>query len=970
VASGLEGPAARAIGQVAWKLYGKAKTSRANKRIRADARTLVPIRVAEGLLAELSEAETAGLDDYLASPDFEEIAHQFVLGHIIKDVPWEELAANIRDELRHGLRTSAQLRTELLLTATDVVFGALDTAFIENFNPVGFPVNPGTIAVTAHLTAAAAANSRLLSEVGNLADFHEFARQLRAQVVAVHGHMRLPHLGVSRSVPYDQLYVEPVLRPELERYEVPDPTALAVSGRRSVILGDPGAGKSTLAAKLAHDIASDLVPGAEGRVPFLLVLRNFAGSFRKGGNGLAHYLEQPCRDPYNLEPPHRAVDYLLHNGRAVVLLDGLDELVEPELRRNFVQLVDGFVSRYPLVPVLVTARRIGYSDAPLDRRLFDVGIIAELDEGQVSRYAEQWFALDESTPEGERARMANSFLAESEGITDLRANPLLLALLCTMYSSEHYIPQNLAQIYERCAVMLFDRWDSMRGITLPGQFRGRLRGAVQYLAWELFNAEESGKALPRHRMVRVLADHLVAKRFDEDEAIATAEQFIEFCTGRAWILTDVGATDSEPRYGFTHRTFMEYFAAEHLVRTHPMAHQLWEALRPRILSGEWEVVAQIALQLLDRNVDGGVDEFLRLVLAETAGDLHERARLQGFAALSLGYLQPGQDVIAEVVTVALQSALEGEVRGRFCYWRSSDFLETTRIRDSALYGVMYGSSRGNLPVVRRSLTTFLSGQVELGCETALLLTLSLGRRGMVEDDERMSVWEEVQRDLLDRHSSALSAWSEHAPWADINAGTEPDQLAARFGPWSLYLNDAMVIGSLPSVAERLLDSDSSHELAGLSEALIAASRPWISDKRWWSDALLSTDSSWLYEHLIVNARWGQAPLAPMVLLCLPYLEARAFRRLTIQLPESVPLLHQLTVARTQADTRSDRLRSLRNPGINKEVWDFLISWVRREFDVLVPPPADFSARGWGSLDHGRGRRGRASLRRGGGGRRL
>jgi hypothetical protein len=951
VASGLEGPAARAIGQVAWKLYGKAKTRRASKRIRADARTLVPIRVAEGFLAELSEAETTGLDDYLASPDFEEIAHQFVLGRIIKDVPWDELAANIRDELRHGLRTSAQLRTELLLTATDMVFGALATAFTENFNRAGFPTNPGTIAVTAHLAAAAAANSRLLSELGNLADFHEFARQLRAQVLAVHGHMRLPHLGVSRSVPYDQLYVEPVLRPVLERYEVPDLTALAVSGRRSVILGDPGAGKSTLAAKLAHDIASDLDPGAEGRVPFLLVLRNFAGSFREGGKSLAHYLEQVCGDPYNLEPPPKAVDYLLRNGRAVVLLDGLDELVEPELRRKFVQLVDGFVSRYPLVPVLVTARRIGYADAPLDRRLFDVGIIAELDKNQVRRYAEQWFALDESTPEGERARMADSFLVESEGITDLRANPLLLALLCAMYSSERYIPQNLAQVYERCAVMLFDRWDSMRGITLPGQFQGRLRGAVQYLAWQLFTAEESGKAMPRHRIVRVLADHLVAKRFDEDEAIATAEQFVEFCTGRAWILTDVGATDSEPRYGFTHRTFMEYFAAEHLVRTHPMPHQLWEALRPRVLAGEWEVVAQIALQLLDRNVDGGVDELLRLVLEETTDDLRERVRLQGFAARCLGYLHPGQDVIAEVVTAALHSALEGDVRDRFCYWRRPEIFETMAHRDGAMYTVMYESSPGNLPVVWRTVTTVLDEQVELGRETALLLALNIHRRGSRADERTMKVWKDVHRDLCDRHASAMAAWSKRAPWAHINAGLRPDQLLARFGPWSLYLNDAVLVTSRSNVTERLLKSNSTHRLTGLSAALMGANTPWISDGRWWSE-IPSIGDYWIDEHIFVEAKLGKEPPALAVLLCLPYLEARALGYLSVELPESFSLLHELAMARIHGETSPDLLSSLGDPGISKEVREFLISWVRREFDVLLPPPdlglGDWEAQGAGA----------------------
>jgi hypothetical protein len=940
VASGLEAPAARAIGQVAWKLYGRAKTSHASKQIRVDTRTLVPIRVAKGLLAELSEVETAGLNDYLASPDFEEIALHFVLGRVLDDVPWEELVVNIRDELRHGLRCSAQIRAERLLTATDVVFGALATAFNEKHDQIAIPMDSGTLAVAAHLTAVAAANSRLLSEVADLAGFHEFARQLRAQVVAVHGHMRLPHLGVSRSVSYDQLYVEPVLRPKQERSEAPDLTALALSGRRSVILGDPGAGKSTLAAKLAHDIASDLVPGVEGRVPFLLVLRNFAGSFRVGGKGLAHYLEQLCGDPYNLEPPSKAVDYLLCNGRAVVLLDGLDELAETGLRSKFVQMVEGFVSRYPLVPLIVTTRPIGYSDAPLDHRMFVAGNIAELDDDQVRQYTERWFALDASTAEGERARMAQSFLAESKRIAELRSNPLLLALLCAMYSSEHYIPLNLAQVYERCAVMLFDRWDAMRGIDVALRFQGRLRGAVQHLAWHLFHVESPDKSLPRHRIARSLANYLVDKRFDEDDAIAIAQQFLEFCTGRAWILTDVGTTEVEPRYGFTHRTFMEYFAAEHLVRTHHLADQLWTVLRRRVLSGEWEVVAQIALQLLDRNVDGGVDEFLRLVLAEAPRNPHERVRLHEFAARSLAYLQPGQDVIAEVVTAAAHSALEVDIRDRFCYWSSSRVWKNIWNRDDALYTVMYGSSPGNLSVVRRTLTAVLDDQVEMGHETAMWLTLSLCRRSTNRDERITRVWEEAYRDLRDRHAPALSAWSEKAPWAGINAGTEPDQLIARFGPWSLYLEDGFLGGSLPSVAERLMNSSSSHELTGLSEALMAANRPWISDERWWSEISRLTGYDRTYVRIVVNATWGQAPLAPMLLICLPYLEAYTHDDLTVPLPKSVPLLRQLTISRAQGEMSSDLLRSLSAPEISKEVRDFLISWVCREFDVVGPPPAD------------------------------
>ncbi|MCP2256572.1 NACHT domain-containing protein [Streptoalloteichus tenebrarius] len=945
MASGLEAPVARVLVQVGQKLLGTVRGRRARSRLREDTRALVSTRVAEGFLAELDPEEIHRLGEYLLSPDFEEIALQFTLGRLLNDVPWEGLKVNIRYELRQGLHNVVKLRPELLVTAADVLFDSLTTAANETVDQtVRHHLDPTTAAAAGHLVAAAAANSRLLREIGDLSEIHTFAAQLRDLVAAVHGHMRLPHLGVSRSVPYEQLYVEPTLCPEQEHQDVPDLMALALPGRRSVILGDPGAGKSTLASKLAHDVACDRVAGAEGRVPFLLVLRNFTSSFREGGKGLAHYLERICGDPYNLEPPSHAVDYLLRNGRAVVVLDGLDELVEPELRRKVVQLVEGFVSRYPLVPVLVTARRIGYSDAPLDPRLFRVGVVSKMGDDQVRQYVERWFALDESTAESDRARMADSFLKESKGIADLRSNPLLLALLCAMYSSEYYIPHNLAQIYERCAIMLFDRWDSMRGISPPMQFHGRLRAAVQYLAWELFRAEESGKALPRHAIVRILARHLMAKKFDEDDALAAAEQFVEFCTGRAWILTDVGATDVEPCYGFTHRTFMEYFAAEHLVRTHPTPERLWEALRPRILAGEWDVVAQIALQLLDRNIDGGVDDLLRLALAEAGGDSEQPGRLLGFAARALGYVHPGHDVIHDVVEAALEAALEGDVSDRFHYWVGSSTFMRMEALNGALYSVMYRCSPGNLPVLKRLVTAILAGHVESGSGLALHFIVHMSTRYPDVDDRICRAWREVHGELTRRYVEEVEQWAERGPWKSIHAGSGLVRLVAEFGPGPLYLCDTFLVFSYSSQAERLLRTGfaagrHAPEPAPFCDALIEAGRPWISDERWWTDFTAdSLRGRSGIAYTIEEAPWSQAPLAPMMLLLLPYLESIAHGYFPLVLPDSVPLVHQLTAARAVGAVHSDLTRALENADMPEKVKDFLLSWVRGEFDVLGPPP--------------------------------
>jgi hypothetical protein len=218
--SGLEQTVGRVLASAGTKLFGKASQIRLRRQLRDDTRTLVPMRVAGTLLAELDAAQAHRLHEYLGSPDFEEVALQLVLGTALKDVPWEQVRTDVRDEIRHGLRTMARLPPELLTTTADVVFDAL-AAVAE---PMSFPptgLNPTAIASTAHLATAAAANSTLLRQLGDLAQVHGFAEDLRAQVIAMHGHMRLPHLGVSRSVPYEQLYVAPSLRPHQEQQTVP-----------------------------------------------------------------------------------------------------------------------------------------------------------------------------------------------------------------------------------------------------------------------------------------------------------------------------------------------------------------------------------------------------------------------------------------------------------------------------------------------------------------------------------------------------------------------------------------------------------------------------------------------------------------------------------------------------------------------------------------------------------------------------
>jgi hypothetical protein len=813
----------------------------------------------DALLSDLGRGASALLT-YLESPGFAAVVTQCRVGKLGGKAA--------KDQLYHGLRL-AGVAEDLLARTADIVHDVMTDA-CQEAAPQFAGASPRIDG--SDLYRAAVNNSLMLRRLRSATRIHAFAARMRDQVAALHSRIRLPHAGVSRSVRYEQLYVAPTLTGS-------SVTRLGAPGERVLVLGDPGAGKSTLAAKFAHDVAVD----GSGRVPFLMVLREFTTAFDEGGHDLLHHLEKLCQAPYNVQPPRDGVEYLLRTGRAVVVLDGLDELVQTESRRRVVSLVEGFAHLYPLVPILVTARKVGYEDAPLSDDLFVISRIAEFSDKQVTDYATRWFLLDEATSPVERERLAGAFLRDSERIPELRSNPLLLTLLCAMYSSDRYLPRNMAQVYERCALMLFEQWDAKRGIDLPLSFEGRLRGAVQHLAWNMFTAAESGKPQARTRIVRMLTDYLEAKLDDHDESVATAERFLSYCTGRAWILSDVGANRSEPLFGFTHRTFMEYFAAEHLVRTHRTAEQLWAVLRMN--ARQWDVVAQIALQLYDRNVEGGVDELLLEALDNDGLE---------FAARALHFVHPATRTVRAIATAAVDVAARTEITSRLDVSSTADFV------DEPLNSCMFSSSEVNRPVIERAVAERLGEFVrngELGA--ALLLHTMVNPKHSPHDR-----WQQVQQELTREHHERLVELWKDSPWATSTFGPEVlAEIVRRSGVLSLYVDYWCNRGVFDSIADELLPSDDTKipesDLAAI--AMTEVPTPW--------------GNRTMFMHLDWEDHYEDYEDALRMMLTLPMLEERY----------------------TDADSRK-LPRAWFGHNLPPEVRQFLVRWMRGEVSVLAPAP--------------------------------
>lgn len=900
---------------------GRVVAAELQRRLIETSRSIIAARAARDALNRLDDLQTRQLADYLESPDFEEIALQLILARLLNFQKLDEAKAAIREQLRYGLHHSLRAEPYLVTILADVLFDALMVTAQEippSQIEAGRKGDAFTVAVLAHLTAAGTANSHLLRTLPELTEARRLATDLRRQVTLLHSGMHLPHVGASRKVPYPDLYVHPPVyrlwsRPTAGADDPPViPEDLVKPGRRNVVLGSPGAGKSTLLSKLAYDLATDAIPDLAGRVPFLVTLRHFGRAFIQGERGLPEYLEAVCRDPYNLSAPPHAVEYLLRNGRAVVLLDGLDELVDQDLRTRVARLVEGFANQYPIVPVVLTARKVGYEAAPLDSALFHISELNDFNDDQVADYAHKWFLLDEATPVGTRETLATTFLSESaESASELRKSPLLLALLCAMYSSEHYIPRHVSQVYERCAVMLFERWDSMRGIPLSQQFRGRIRGAVQYLAWLQLN-NQGQEAIPATRILHSVENYLQAKQLDPDDARAAAEDFLAFCTDRSWVLTDTGSSEDEARYGFTHRTFMEYFAAEHLVRTNRTAEQLWDVLESKIAEGSWDVVGQVALQLYDRNVDDGSDELLHLLLERMPEDTEARSQLLAFAARSLNHVTPAPRTTAAIAQASLDMMLERPFSQRFPLLPPARLFDDLLMSDGPFNDLLDIRLPENVQAAAAAVTPILAAQADGSGNAAARFSLLNWPERTAEDTTPLI------SAILQQAVPVRPAGPPPVVMNGLTSIRADPSFLFRYAAIDRHLHGPEFI--LPGSASR-----------DICATLVGLPAPWISGSEWRAAVLAADLSEPWFRHIRNNVDQRDYFLQPLLLL--PYLETSADPAVWAQLPVAGNPASILLTARHQNAKLA--VPTVPLPGsLEQAALTFLTDWAQNKISVL------------------------------------
>jgi len=435
--------------------------------------------------------------------------------------------------------------------------------------------------------------------------------QLRAYCEAVakaHSHIRfveIPYLKDLSDVELDSLYVEPRLSSHEIHPDMPldswprsfQPIETLRQHPRVVLLGDPGSGKSTLISCLSWQLCRPhpSTPNAwaqefGGYLPLPIILRELRLKSDLTWEGLLDAFLQYRIG--KLLVSRKNIEALLTQGRAIVLLDGLDEIGNVNVRKKLRDAVHVGMATYPKSRWLLTSRIVGYEQVPFHVKIeslsakaettaevigetkrnkrirtpmADIFFLAPFNDQQIRSFAINWYTQHEKDTQTVELQ-AEEFVAairEHEGTQRLGRIPYLLTLMALIHHKNSRLPHGRTELYERIATAYLESIDLRRQLDqLPYSLlqKNRWLAAVAFRIQLHRTRRTPGSAqgdivIGKRQVQQWLREAMVESGAKDSRR--ESEALLNYFAQRSGLLLPRG----EGRFAFMHLSLQEYFAA-------------------------------------------------------------------------------------------------------------------------------------------------------------------------------------------------------------------------------------------------------------------------------------------------------------------------------------------------------------------------------------------------------------------------
>ncbi|NER99630.1 MAG: NACHT domain-containing protein [Symploca sp. SIO1B1] len=347
------------------------------------------------------------------------------------------------------------------------------------------------------------------------------------------------------------------------------------TAKKLVILGDPGIGKTTLMSYFAVMLARKQPEklGLTAQVDWLPILLRIRDLARVPDMGILEFIEQFAQKHLSVATlPTGFFEHWLKEGKALILLDGLDEVANPAKREEIVDKIRCFLGQFQQNRAIITSRPAGYRRDFFHTTEFPHYWLQKFDQERIQLFIEQWYNSRIRDPK-EAQRCKDSLkeaLEEQERIQLLAQNPLLLTIIALIHRYEAYLPRKRYKLYDRAVKTLLMNWEKRKDVDEHWQLeyltRDDLERLMQRLAYWIHcqgdtGDKEGGTLIEQDELISQLSKFIAEqKRLERYQAKEEAKRFLLLVQNRAGLLNEQG----QDYYAFVHKTFQEYLAAEEI----------------------------------------------------------------------------------------------------------------------------------------------------------------------------------------------------------------------------------------------------------------------------------------------------------------------------------------------------------------------------------------------------------------------
>lgn len=337
---------------------------------------------------------------------------------------------------------------------------------------------------------------------------------------------------------------------EARKARAVDASSYIEQKQRVVVLGGPGAGKTTflkfLAVAYSNKNVFDSTKLKKSKLPFFLALPDLAKADEEIFDALT-------KNIVSREGEYAALfaKRSMEKGIAIILLDSLDEV--PDARKGaIIDRIKRFTATFPDAKVVVSCRAADYKEV---LESFDEVELVRLSIEAARKIVRSWF---KEAPD--RSDRLISVIDSDSSIANLTETPLLLSLLCIQFKHDLTLPRRKVEVYKRCVETLLREWDTTRGFrretayeSLSDLHKERL---FEHLAGE-GTAKENVYVFHQEDIWGIAASYVERLGISKDEARNVVNE-IERHHG-------IIERHSVESYCFSHSSIQDYFVAGNVI---------------------------------------------------------------------------------------------------------------------------------------------------------------------------------------------------------------------------------------------------------------------------------------------------------------------------------------------------------------------------------------------------------------------